>query len=212
MNTSFSVGDSAENVAENRRRFLDDLEVPSDRLAIPQQRHTAVIRNAKAGGTYEQCDALMTAIPGVFLSVSIADCAPVFLFDAAKKIVACVHAGWRGTEQRILHRTIQMMHEEFGSKSRDVSAFIGPSAGECCYEVGEEVAQKFGAEFVSRRDGKLYLNIKKANEEQLRNAGVPGPNIEIHKDCTICSTQLYHSYRRNREKSGRMMAVIGLNE
>jgi YfiH family protein len=212
MNTSFSVGDLAENVAENRRRFLDALGVPSDRLAIPQQRHTAVIRNVKAGGTYEQCDALITIVPNVFLSVSIADCAPVFLFDAVKKIVACVHAGWRGTEEGILHKTIRMMHEEFGSKPGDVSAFIGPSAGKCCYEVREDVAQKFEVEFVSRLDGKLYLDIKKANVEQLRNAGVPGSSIEVHEYCTICSTRLYHSYRRDREKSGRMMAIIGLNE
>ena len=212
MNTSFSVGDSAENVAENRRRFLDALGVPSDRLAIPQQRHTAVIRNVKAEGTYEQCDALTTTVPNVFLSVSIADCAPVFLFDAMKKIVACVHAGWRGTEQRILQKTIRTMLQEFGSKPGDVSAFIGPSAGQCCYEVGEDVAQRFDAEFVSRRNGKFYLDIKKANEEQLRNAVVPGTNIEVHEDCTICRTELYHSYRRDGDKSGRMMAIIGLSQ
>ena len=148
----------------------------------------------------------------MFLSVSIADCAPVFLFDAMKKIVACVHAGWRGTEQRILQKTIRTMLQEFGSKPGDVSAFIGPSAGQCCYEVGEDVAQRFDAEFVSRRNGKFYLDIKKANEEQLRNAGVPGTNIEVHENCTICRTELYHSYRRDGDKSGRMMAIIGLSQ
>ena len=104
------------------------------------------------------------------------------------------------------------MLQEFGSKPDELYAFIGPSAGQCCYEVGEDVAQRFDAEFVSRRNGKFYLDIKKANEEQLRNAGVPGTNIEVHEDCTICRTELYHSYRRDGDKSGRMMAIIGLSQ
>jgi polyphenol oxidase len=211
LNTSFNVGDAPECVEENRRRFLDTLGISPDRLAIPQQRHTATIRKVDAEGTYEQCDALTTNVRNLFLSVSIADCAPVFLFDAAKKIVACVHAGWRGTEQRILEETVVSMHQEYGSSPENIYAFIGPSAGACCYEVGEEVAEKFEPGFVSRRNGRIYLDIKQVNREQLRKNGTPGSNIEVHKDCTICSKGLYHSYRRDREQSGRMMAVIGLN-
>jgi polyphenol oxidase len=212
MNTSFSVGDKAEHVSENRRRFLDKLGVPANRLAVPQQRHTATIRKVSAEGTYEQCDALMTDVRSLFLSVSIADCAPIFLFDAGKKIVACVHAGWRGTEQDIVQKTVVSMHQEYGTLPEQVFAFIGPSAGQCCYEVGEEVAKKFDSAFVLRRNGTTYLDIKQANREQLRSSGVPGSNIEVHQDCTICTTGIYHSYRKDRDKSGRMMAVVGLHQ
>lgn len=212
MNASFSVGDTTANVTENRRRFLDALGIPSDRLAIPQQCHSATVRNVKTAGVYELCDALMTNVCNVVLSVIVADCAPVFLFDAEKKAVACVHAGWRGTGQQILLKTIRSMQLEFGSNPEDIYAFIGPSAGQCCYEVGEDVSQNFDDEFLSCRNGKTYLDIKRANKEQLRTAGVPISNTEVHRDCTICGQEWYHSYRRDREKSGRMMAIIGLNQ
>jgi YfiH family protein len=212
MNTSFNVGDSARNVTGNRQWFLNALGVMPDRLAIPQQQHTAIVKKVSAEGTYEQCDALITNVSKVFLSVSVADCAPVFLFDRKKKVVGCVHAGWRGTEQRIVQKTLLQMQQDFGSAPVDIHAFIGPSAGQCCYEVGEEVARKFDVEFVLRRSGKIYLDIKRANNEQLRVAGVPGLNIEVHVDCTICNLEFYHSYRRDREKSGRMMGIIGLNQ
>ena len=210
MNTSFNVGDSNDNVTENRKRFLRALGVTPDHLAIPQQRHTASIKRINAAGTYPGCDALMTGVHNVWLSVSIADCAPILLYDAGKQAIAGVHAGWRGTEQRILFKTLLAMHEDFQSNAKDIFAFIGPSAGVCCYEVGKEVADKFDSEYVSHRDGKLYLDIKKANMAQLWDAGVPTSNIETQEDCTICSDRLYHSYRRDRERSGRMLAVIGL--
>ncbi len=211
MNTSFHVGDSAENVTENRRRFLNALGIPSDRLAIPQQRHTAIVGIVGAEGNYDRCDALITNVPEVFLSVTVADCAPIFLFDRTRKVVACVHAGWRGTEQQILQKTLVSMQQNFGSIPEEVYAFIGPSAGQCCYEVGEEVAQRFDPEFVIRRSGKIYLDIKRANQGQLRDAGVVGSTIEVNEDCTICKSEIYHSYRRDKEKSGRMMGIIGLN-
>jgi len=212
MNTSFDVGDNPGNVEENRIAFLRQLGISPDQLAIPRQRHTATIKKITESGTYEECDALMTDIRDVFLSITVADCAPILLFDASKRVLASVHAGWRGTEKQILLKTILAMQQEFRSVPGDVYAFIGPSAGVCCYEVGEEVAEKFDSQFVVQRNGKLYVDIKKANEAQLQRAGVPGFNIETHNDCTICKKESYHSYRRDRERSGRMLAVIGLNQ
>lgn len=212
MNTSFHVGDEAERVKGNRKIFLDALGIAPDHLAIPEQRHTAVVRNACTKGTYEECDALMTDVPGVFLSVSVADCAPVFLFDRSKKVVACVHAGWRGTAHHIVENTIHSMREEFGSDPGSVVGFIGPSAGPCCYEVGTEVAGQFDPEFVVRRSGTLYLDIRRANQAQFSHSGVPPESVEVLNDCTICKTEIYHSFRRDRQNSGRMMGVIGLNQ
>lgn len=210
MNTSFSVGDVAGNVTENRQIFLNALGTTPDHLAIPEQKHTAVVLTVDRPGAYERCDALVTNVPNVWLSVSVADCTPVFLFDRGKSVIACIHAGWRGTQQRIAEKTLGTMRKEFGSDPTDVYAFLGPAAGQCCYEVGEEVANKFDRAFVNIRGPKKYLDLKRANESQLHAAGLIRTNIEIHGDCTICSTQLYHSYRRDKERSGRMMGVIGL--
>jgi len=211
MNTSYHVGDAAEYVSENRRIFLGLLGIPERQLAIPQQRHTAVVKNISAPGTYEYCDALMTNVANVYLSVSVADCIPIFIYDVSKKAVACVHAGWRGSEQKIVEKTLQRMGQVFGTEPDGVLAFIGPAAGKCCYEVGAEVAQKFDDEFIDRRAGKLYLDLKQVNWQQLRSVGVADSRIERHKDCTICNPASYHSFRRDRERSGRMMGIIGLN-
>ena len=212
MNTSFKVGDESNNVRKNRAMFTKVLGIDEDRLAIPEQRHTSIVRRANGNGTYEQCDALVTDTPNVFLSVSVADCAAVFLYDPRNKAVGCVHAGWRGTEQEIVARALAKMEEEFGTQTRHVFAFVGPAAGSCCYEIGEEVAERFDGEFVERRKKKSYLDFKRANKVQLRSAGVPEVHIEVHDDCTICGDQTYHSFRRDGKNSGRMMGIIGLKE
>lgn len=210
LNLSFNVGDSRDNVTENRNRFFNALGIPQDQIAIPRQQHTATIRIVGKPGSYADCDALITRSRTVFLSVTVADCVPIFLFDQKHDVVACVHAGWRGSEQQILQKTITKMQEEFESNPQNVFAFIGQSAGVCCYEVGEDVAGKFGERYALRRDGRIYLDLKKANRDQLTLKGIPDSNIEDLNDCTICRQELYHSYRRDREKSGRMIGIIGM--
>jgi YfiH family protein len=211
MNMSFHVGDAPENVEKNRRRFFQHMGITPEQVALPKQEHTSVVRKVLAAGSFESCDALLTDRPGVFLGISVADCTPIFLFDPAKHVVAAVHAGWRGTEQKIAKRTIDAMKREFETDPGNVVAFIGPAAGVCCYEVGSEVAGKFEARFAQKRDGKIYLDVKADNVAQLLHSGVPSMNIEISPDCTICGTKLYHSFRRDRDRSGRMMGIIGMS-
>ncbi len=210
MNMSYNVGDDAGNVSQNRKTFLAAFGVVEDRLAIPEQRHTGIVQTANAPGRYAHCDALITNTPGVYLSVSVADCVPVFLFDAKKNAVACVHAGWRGTGQRISEKAVARMQETFDSDPADIIAYVGPSAGACCYQVGSDVSGNFDGRSVISRNGATYLDVKVANEGQLRNAGILEKNIEVSLDCTICNPRIYHSYRRDRDKSGRMLAIIGL--
>jgi YfiH family protein len=210
MNLSFNVGDVREQVLENRRRLFALFGTTSDRVAVPRQQHTANSRRVSVGGSYEECDALMTDVANVFLAVSVADCTPIFLCDTVRQVVAAVHAGWRGTEQGILMRTMEALMSEYGSGPQNILAFIGPSAGSCCYEVGKDVADKFEEEFKSHRSNKIYLDIKSANKQQLIRSGIAEHNIEVSGDCTICNPALYHSYRRDKEKSGRMMGLIGI--
>lgn len=211
LNLSFNVGDERKRVEENRTRFFRALGIQPEYVAIPRQEHTATIRTITRPGVYEQCDALVTSERGVYCSVTVADCAPIFLYDTMRNVVGCVHAGWRGTQQRILFKTIELMKSDFRSVATDLLAFVGPCAGPCCYEVGREVARQFDESCSFGRDGKIFLDIKRANASQLRAAGIPDSRIEVMEDCTICGADVYHSYRRDREKSGRMMAIIGMS-
>ncbi len=210
MNTSFRVGDDAELVRENRKRFLSILGIQDSALAIPGQVHGDSVRFVTETGRYEECDALVTDRRGVALSVSVADCLPIFLFDPKNCLAAAVHSGWRGTRLGILSKAIRMLVER-SSRAGDILAFVGPGAGSCCYEVGEEVAVQFQPVFVARNDaGRARLDLRAANRAMLAAAGISDGNIEISDSCTICNPEFLHSYRRDGARSGRMMGVIGL--
>lgn len=210
LNTSFKVGDDPSRVAANRERFLKKLRVPENRLAIPSQVHGSAVLLVSAPGRFEACDGLLTRTRELFLAVSVADCLPIFLFDPATESVGVVHAGWRGTNLGILANALERVAEG-SSKPEHLIAFIGPGAGACCYEVGEEVARDFDPLYVDRPEGKRpHLDLKAANRAVLIGAGVPEQNIELSTYCTICNPDLLHSYRRDGKQSGRMMGVIGI--
>ncbi len=210
MNLSFSVGDTEENVQRNRELFFGHLQIRLDELATQHQIHSGSVRVVRQPGNYPDCDAMVTNVRRVFLCVSVADCVPIFLFDEKKMIVAGIHAGWRGTKAGIVANTITLMKREFGSDPEKVVAFIGPSASACCYEVGEDVASEFESRYISRRDGKIFLNLKAVNAAELVRSGVPASSIEVSPLCTITANELLHSFRRDGQHSGRMMGVIGL--
>jgi len=210
LNLSFRVGDAEENVIRNRQMFFGELNIPLDSLAIPSQIHGDAVRTVSAPGNYEACDSLATCTPGVYLCVTVADCVPVFLYDPVAGIVAAIHVGWQGATKGILRNTLALLTEQFGSDPRNLRVYLGPCAGPCCYEVGEEVASRFAGRFVSRTDLGTFLDLKSANVWQLNEAGVLPSFIEVSTLCTIEATRLLHSFRRDRERSGRMMGVIGL--
>ncbi|MBI3586378.1 MAG: peptidoglycan editing factor PgeF [Ignavibacteriales bacterium] len=208
MNLSFNVGDDKVNVVHNRRLFFGALGISSQQVAVPLQCHSATVHIASQPGEYTECDGLLTSVPQVALAISVADCVPIFIFDPHKSVVAAVHSGWKGTVRRIVTNAIGRMIGEYGSQPTDLVAFIGPSAGVCCYEVGSEVAMQMDPSVVQNKDGKTFVNLKHANKNHLTEMGVVENNIEVSSYCTICSPELFHSYRRDRNASGRMMGVI----
>jgi YfiH family protein len=129
------------------------------------------------------------------------------LFEPAKAVLAHVHAGWRGSARKIVEKTIAIMGREFGASPDLMVAYLGPSAGVCCYEVGGEVAEVFSLDEIERRNSEMFLNLKKANVNQLVACGLRRENIEVSNWCTICTPGLFHSYRRDNNQSGRMMSV-----
>jgi YfiH family protein len=211
LNLSFSVGDDPSRVWENRRRFFGELNIPLDRLAIPEQRHTNVVRIVSEPGEYEACDALLTNAEGVYLVVSVADCIPLFVFDPVKNVIGAIHVGWRGSASGIVNEALRVLGEEFSSSPEDLIACIGPSARSCCYEVGGEVASKFPEEYIrAKSHGKFFLDLPGFSKRQLVEFGVKEERIEESGKCTICTLGLFHSHRRGGGRSGRMMGVIGL--
>ncbi len=210
MNLSYHVGDESESVNRNAELFFGALGIPLDLRAVPKQVHSNIVKRIDSVGIREECDGLVTDSRNVFLCVSIADCVPIFLYDPEKNAVAAIHAGWRGTTNRICTNAVRSMKEEFGSQTEDLLAYIGPAAGSCCYVVGEDVAKQFDGTFVRRGKEVTYVDLKAANIQQLVDEGVSRARVELSGYCTICHPELLHSYRRDKRNSGRMMGAIGL--
>lgn len=210
MNLSFAVGDDPEAVEENRRRFFGSIGIPTEALVFQKQVHGDVVRHVTMPGVLESTDGSCTSTPGIFLCVTIADCVPVFLFDPRVPAVGVVHAGWRGTAGEIARKGVEVMVRELGAQPSGMQAYIGPSAGVCCYAVGDEVVSRLPASCVHMTGGETKADLKAANRQHLLLAGLPAEGITIDPACTICGSALYHSHRRDGKESGRMMGVIGL--
>lgn len=213
LNFSHAVGDDPARVEENRRAVAVQLGFPPDRFIWQKQTHSSRVVRVAADYLPGESDALVTDLPGFLLAASIADCVPVLLYGGgAATAVAAVHSGWRGSAQNIVGKTISFMRREFGVLPADVSAWIGPSAGQCCYEVGNDVAGAFDSRHSrSLGEGKYLFDNRGAVLAQVLEAGVPPSGVEVDIRCTICDER-FHSYRRDRHHSGRMVAMIGLSE
>lgn len=211
FNMSLSVGDDAATVQQNRARLARRLGFDPDRMATQRQVHGDVIVDVGEGYAPCESDAMMTDVEGWLLAVSVADCVPVLLYDPTRRAIAAVHSGWRGTLRNIAGVTVARMRERFGSDPSALRIYIGTAAGQCCYEVGEDVAESFDACY--SRDignGKFLFDNKGRVLDQLLESGVDTGLVELDERCTICSP-VYHSYRRDGHASGRMLAVIGMN-
>lgn len=209
LNLSFQVGDAPENVEENRRRLFKAAGVDPGRIVTAGQCHSTRVAVVDAPANVEGVDGLVTDREHLWLVVSVADCVPVFLVDPVKRVVAAVHAGWRGSAGAIVKAAVSVMTGTFGSVPKDLFAYIGPSASVCCYEVGGEVAEQFSPEVVRSEGGKFYLDLKRENRRQLVSVGLDAERIETSPDCTIFGG-LYHSHRRDGKRSGRMWGMIGI--
>jgi YfiH family protein len=220
--------DTAENILENRRRFLKLFQGEWS-LAGCWQVHGADIRTVKddqqaqarpyATGDEERCDALVGDRPNILLGVKTADCVPILIGDPISGALAAVHAGWRGTVAAIVSHTIDRLVREYGTRPADVRVAIGPAAAACCYEVGSEVIDAFKTHFPedddlfkSTREGHALIDLYQANRRQLISRGVEDKRIHTSPLCTMCRNDLFFSYRREKRvqgKVGRSMAVIG---
>lgn len=211
-NLSYYVGDDKEQVKMNRDTFFRSLGIDQQNLAIPQQIHSGNVRIINQPGFYRDTDALITQSKNIFLIISTADCYSILINDPITVTIAAVHSGWRGTEKKILTRTLNIMLTELKCKAEDLYIFVGPGISKSHFEVGREVAEMFDRKFVSKANEKIYVDLKSHINEQLYNFKFNPSNVEIFPFCTFEEKDYLHSYRRDREKSGRMFSVIGMKK
>ena len=210
LNLSYSVGDNPENVKINRKLFFDKLGIHEKNVTFQKQIHSSEIKYSGNPQFFEGCDAIFTDKKNNFLAVSTADCIPVFVYSPDKKVIAGIHAGWKGTSSQIVFKTIEKLKHEFYLNGIELHAYIGPGICREHYEVGNEVADLFDEDEKKKRGNKYLLDLKKANFNQLSKSGLKENNIEISGLCTYCEPELFHSYRRDGDKAGRMLGVIGM--
>lgn len=212
LNLGKSTGDHPDNVAENRQLFCGALGFQVGQMAWSKQVHGDQVCLVEQPGGLEGFDALMTRMPGLLLTVSVADCTPILIFDARTRALAAVHAGWRGTAACIVAKTLGEMARCFGTQGPDCYAYIGTCIDVDSFEVGTEVADVFEAPF-KRYDtvrGKHFVDLKLANHAQLLEFGIPSMQIETSPYSTMLHNDAYFSHRLENGVTGRMLAAIGL--
>ena len=223
LNLGANTLDSIHNVIGNRSLLARAFGATVDKVVTVTQTHGTdllVIDTPNPDYTHFQkleCDGIITNQPGIMIGVCVADCAPVLLLDPVKGAVAAIHAGWKGTAGKIAAKGVAALVSIFGSNPADILAAIGPTIGDCCYEVDGAVRDAFGkgngcwGEFaVPTDDGKWQLDLSRANVHQLLAAGIPRDNIETAEVCVSCHPESFFSYRRDKGETGRQMGFIML--
>lgn len=230
MNFAFLKGDDPERVRENYRRMAGAIGVDVDKMVLSWQTHTTNIHKVTEEDAgkgisrerdYRDIDGLITDVPGMTLVTFYADCVPLYFVDPVHRAIGLSHSGWRGTVARMGRVTLEAMNREYGSRPEDVIACIGPSICKDCYEVGEEVADEFKRGFLKdfwpellleKTNGKFMLNLWRANEIVLLEAGVEPDHLQVTDICTHCNPEYLFSHRTMGSERGNLAAFLCLKE
>lgn len=180
---------------------------PAEYTAVRQVHSAEVLQAEGKSGLIGSADGLVTNEPGQWIGVRTADCVPVLIAHTKGAAIAAVHAGWRGTADWIVRRAVEKLTEAYGCRASELAAAIGPCIGKCCYEVGAEVSHRFRQLFPEERD-LSRIDLAEANRRQLIEAGLCDDLIDVSRLCTKCHPESLHSYRRDKDQSGRMVSAI----
>ena len=226
LNLGTARGDDPERVRENYRRFCAAIGTDVNQLVTTSQVHGDVIRTATASdiktdlfapNEYE-CDGLITNEPGLALTIYTADCIPILLYDPVKRVIAAVHAGWRGTAQDITGKAVRKMQQDYGCRPEDILAAIGPGISQCCFEthadVPDAMVDALGAlikpHILCLENGKFKVDLKGINVTLLTRTGVSLDHVDVSTDCTACLHKTYWSHRVTQGQRGSQAAMIQL--
>lgn len=217
MNLSYWVGDDERAVDANwkrLRRAVRDLKI----VARLNQVHGNVVHAATrdTAALRPSGDGVVTAEVGVMLGIFTADCVPILLVDAKRKIAGALHAGWRGVVADIARAGVHAM-VQLGADASDIRAAMGPSIGQCCFEVDAELGERFGKEIEGARNhirigrpGKAFIDLRAVVRDQLERAGLAPANIASVGPCTRCESARFFSRRAAGGKTtGLQMSFVG---
>ena len=234
LNFAAGVGDDPEAVAENLRRAAMALGVRPERLYFLSQVHGSAFRALEGTEAWDEVvrsvgDITMSRMAGVGCGVRTADCVPILLADPRSGAVAAVHSGWRGTADRVAVTGVRALRDLLGAEGGELIAAIGPHIEACCFEVGEDVARELagastageGAVLRSetssnegdplqkqRQKQKPHVDLRRIVRAQLEEAGLAPGSIDDVPGCTVCDRDGFHSFRRDRDHSGRLLSAI----
>jgi YfiH family protein len=183
---------------------------PAGGFLVLHQVHGTQLVDASDWHPHLSADGLATGKPATRIAVKTADCVPILLADPFKRVVAAVHAGWRGTASGIAAQSVKTLEERFGCRAADMLAAFGPSIGPCCFEVDPDAGLQFQPIFPDRDDldRRTTIDLREANRRLLTQAGLDPANIAYETPCTCCGGAEFHSWRRDRTPGKRMFAVI----
>ncbi len=212
LNLGTRTGDDPARVADNLARLSRAVNLPLIRAARAHLQHRARTLVADRPGLAGEADALVTATPGLPLAVTVADCFPLLL-AAGREAVGIAHCGWRGVLAGIAQSVTRELTRVAGAPASEVRAWIGPGIGPCCFCVSAEIASRFPSGVRRANTGPqegCHVDLAALIRRELVAAGIPAAQISSAGLCTACNPALFYSHRRDRGRTGRMLAFVGL--
>ncbi len=219
LNLGLNSGDQRLAVRENYRRFFQELQIEKKQIAATNQAHSdfiARIDKLDDFRVYGDTDGLMTNKKGITLMTYYADCTPLYFYDPVMEVVGVAHSGWKGTERKIGMKMVRQLGNEYGSKPEDIKVGIGPNITLEAYEVDDlflnrfEDREFFQPFFIQMQSGRYHFDMVESNRAILLESGILPENLQVSGHCTYSESDLFFSYRRQGEESGRMSGFIRL--
>jgi hypothetical protein len=210
LNLGNDRGDDIDNTKENTRRFCKTVKISPARLVHLGQIHSNNIVKVDRPGFIENTDGAMTDTQNIFISVKTADCVPILLYDPTAKVVGAIHIGWRGITKKIIESFIEKAVENYNVDTANLLVVIGPSIGECCYEIKENVLDKFDDFEIVNKNNKFFLDLDTIVLNRLLKYGINSDKIDIIGLCTYCNPDKFFSCRRDGKTTGSMLSFIGI--
>jgi hypothetical protein len=212
FNLGIFTEESEDTLAVNLAILSSITQTDELNMAITRQVHSAKVAEVNRGGLFEEVDALVSNVPGLLLTIQVADCAAILVGDPVNRVVGAAHAGWRGAAGGILPEMLTKM-KSLGADAEYSRAYISPCISLDKFEVGDEVASQFPDRFVDRNSyAKAHVDLKSYLKHQLQDFGMKEDHIEVDASCTMNDKSRFYSYRRDGKKTGRMMALIKLDK
>jgi YfiH family protein len=211
LNLGYNTPETPEVASQNRKKWLEFAGVDPEMTATALQVHGNSVEVVTKGGIFPETDGFVSSTPGMSLGILVADCGGVLLADEKNGVIGACHAGWKGAVARIVEITIQKM-KDLGAEIEQIEAFISPCISREQFEVGEEVAEHFPEFCIDRNFPKPHVDLKAFIKHSLEESGVLENQITVSDGCTVRDATEHYSYRREADKSGRMMALITLKK